>query len=158
MRIKLNKVIAGPTLCADAGESVTVDDTFGKALIVSGAAERVAAPKRETAVIDPARIEADERAEALRKAQEDAAKKAPDVIKKALDVLSLDEDDDWTSSGKPAMDRLKELTGSPTLTRAEVDAAFPEFRRPVSESNESGKINKSPAEPVRASGARSSAP
>ena len=41
------------------------------------------------------------------------------------------EDDDWTSGGKPAMDRLKTLTGSTTLTRAEVDALVPDFKRPA---------------------------
>ncbi|MDF3413282.1 hypothetical protein HKX54_02340 [Sulfitobacter sp. M57] len=131
MDIKLKTIIANAQLCADAGETVSVDNKLGEALIAAGDAERVGPAARENTSIDPRQVEVDERAAALRKSQEDAAKKTPDAIKKALDQLSTEADDDWTASGKPAMDRVKELTGAADLTRAELDDLFPEFIRPV---------------------------
>ncbi len=68
-------------------------------------------------------IKADEAA-AVAKAKEPANVKAV-----ALDKLDPKDDDDWTAAGKPAMGRIEALIGVP-ITRAEVEAMFPDFKRP----------------------------
>ncbi|MCF7725773.1 hypothetical protein GLP52_03635 [Sulfitobacter sp. M22] len=156
MQVKMLKVSASALLCADAGEIVTVDDILGKQLIAAGAAKAHLPVRRETAMIDPKSIEEAERERSRALAEAEAARKKPDVIKQALDQLDAEEDEDWTAAGKPAMDRIKELTGSATLTRAEVDAAFPDFSRPLNDA----PTAPPPAQPVPATkaGPRSSAP
>ena len=121
MQVKMLKVSASALLCADAGEIVTVDDILGKQLIVAGAAKSHT-PLRETAMIDPKSVEEAQRERSRALAEAEAARKKPDAIQQALDRLDVKEDEDWTAAGKPAMDRIKELTGSTTLTRAEVDS------------------------------------
>ena len=122
MQVKMLKVSASALLCADAGEIVTVDDILGKQLIVAGAANSHMPVRRETAMIDPKSVEEAQRERSRALAEAEAARKKPDAIQQALDRLDVKEDEDWTAAGKPAMDRIKELSGSTTLTRAEVDS------------------------------------
>lgn len=156
MQVKMLKVSASALLCADAGEIVTVDDILGKQLIVAGAAKSHMPVRRETAMIDPRSIEEAERERSRALAEAEAARKKPDAIKQALDQLDVKEDEDWTAAGKPAMDRIKELTGSTSLTRAEVDAAFPDFVRPTDDA--SLPVQAAPPAPAAKVGPRSSAP
>lgn len=137
MDVKLQTILAGPEGCADAGAVVTVSDVVGRRLIAAGSATEYRRPVRETAMIDPRVLEEDERRrseEAARaEAEAEQKRKAAEAVGAALESLDPAEDDDWTSAGKPAMDRLKDLTGSTTITRAEVDTMFPDFRRPIDE-------------------------
>ena len=162
MDVKMHTIKAGPDGCADAGTTITVSDVEGKRLVDGKFAVAATRPNRETAMFDPARQEQAERDKAKASADEASAKEASSktaqVVGKALDALDPMEDDDWTANGKPAMDRVKELTGSTTLTRAELKALYPDFSRPaVPEGGESAEIEAAGSEPVphAASGARS---
>jgi hypothetical protein len=75
---------------------------------------------------------AEEVAEAV-KAEEAAAiakAKSPESVKAALDQLDPANDEDWTAAGLPAMGRIEALIGTKEITRAEVSAMFPDFKRP----------------------------
>lgn len=48
---------------------------------------------------------------------------------KALQQLDANDDNHWTADGSPRIDVLKELIGTPTLSRAEVDIVAPGFNR-----------------------------
>lgn len=69
-------------------------------------------------------------------AEEEAAEtkaKSPESVKAAIDQLKPDDDEDWTAKGKASVARIKELTGSKSITRDEIDAMFPDFARPTEE-------------------------
>jgi hypothetical protein len=134
MKVKLHTISAGPGGCADAGEPVTLSEGEGKRLIAAGAAQPHTAPlvseaRPSTLVEEQARKREETRLQD--EADREASAKSLTSITAALNALDQSEDDDWTSGGKPAMDRLKMLTGSTTLTRAEVDALASEFKRPT---------------------------
>lgn len=61
-----------------------------------------------------------------------------DKIRAALSRLDTKKDDDWTAGGLPSMERMKELTGSTDLTRAEVAAVSPGFSREKQEGADTG--------------------
>lgn len=67
-------------------------------------------------------------------AQADADKlakaKSPESVQAALMQLDPRNDEDWTAAGKPSMARIEAIIGTKDITRAEVDAMFPDFRRP----------------------------
>lgn len=50
-------------------------------------------------------------------------------IKQALAQLDPTNDSDWTSDGKPRMERVRELVGDDSVTRVQVEAAVPGFSR-----------------------------
>ena len=128
MKVKLHTISASPSGCADAGELVTLSDDEGKRLIAAGAAQ----PHTAAQVLDVGSSTIVEEQESLKlEANREAESKSLASVTAALNTLDPAEDDDWTSGGKPAMDRLKSLTGSTTLTRADVVALVPEFKRPV---------------------------
>ncbi len=143
-RIQMNTIMAGPEGAFEPGRKLTigVDISAERAEeLVKGQYAKVIGTgpaARETAALDPDAVAEIERAKAQedaaeaakREADREAAAKAPDAIKAALEKLNPTDDEDWTGGGKPAMDKLKELTGSKTLTRADVDAVDPEFQRP----------------------------
>jgi hypothetical protein len=158
MQIKMLKVSASPALCADAGQIVTVDDEFAESLIAASAAEKHKADGREVAAVDPQRIEVNERERSLAAAE--ALKQLSANIVNSLRVLDHENDDDWTSGGEPAMNRLKILTGKSDLTRVEVSAAAPEFKRMKAEVN-APPVDAKPKQAaggVAPSAARTSAP
>lgn len=133
MHVKLSSIMAGPEGCADAGTTIPVSDTKAQALIKGGFGRKVSGPTRETAAVDAAQMAERERqnaeAEARAAAEQEKNAKSTDVVLAALARLDRDDDEDWTAAGKPAMDRVKELTGSLTLQRSDVDAIAPDFRR-----------------------------
>jgi hypothetical protein len=51
------------------------------------------------------------------------------VLLNALQKMDHEDNDQWTSNGLPLMDTVCELAGVPDLTRAELNAAAPDFRR-----------------------------
>ncbi|QPM89377.1 hypothetical protein [Pseudooceanicola algae] len=163
MDVKLQTILAGPEGCADAGTVMTVSDVVGRRLIAAGSATEYRRPVRETAMIDPRALEEEERRrseEAARsEAEAEQKRKGAEAVGAALKDLDPSEDDDWTSAGKPAMDRIKDLTGSTTLTRADVEALFPAFKRPSSEAPPPAALNAVASKPASAaSGARSNRP
>lgn len=129
MQIKMLKVSASPALCADVGEIVTVDEGLGKALIKVGAAKMSTPVGREDASFDPVEMESAELERSRKQAEEEVARKSPAAIVAALNLLDQGDDDHWTAAGKPAMDRLKDITGHAGLTRSDVDDAAPDFKR-----------------------------
>jgi len=134
MKVKLHTISAGPGGCADAGEPVTLSEDEGKRLIAAGDAQPHTAPLvREVGSSSLVEEQSRKREDARLQdeANREAESKSLTSVTAALNGLDASEDDDWTSGGKPAMDRLKTLTGSITLTRAEVDALAPEFIRPT---------------------------
>lgn len=137
MDIKMHSIMAGPDGCADAGETVQVSSEKGKLLLEGKFASKTTPrfPARETQAVDPRVIEQREREEAAQRQRDEAAREAAattsDAVSNALQQLDPTEDDDWTGGGKPAMDRVKEITGSQSITRAKLDEMFPDFRRPV---------------------------
>lgn len=157
MDITMHTIKAGPDGCADAGETIKVSPTEGQALIDGKFATKAKRrfPGGETAMIDPKAVEQKEREDSVRQQKEiedrEAEAKAPANVEIALQQLDPAEDEDWTGGGKPAMDRVKTLTGSLTLTRAELDTMFPDSRRPL-DPDSSSPI------PLAASGARSNKP
>lgn len=50
-------------------------------------------------------------------------------LKEALGKLSKDNDNHWTEKGQPRIETVRMLSGNPTLTREEIDQAFPGFSR-----------------------------
>jgi len=130
MDVMMHSIKAGPDGCADAGETIRVSQEEGERLIKQKFATKATPrfPAREIAMIDPDVAEQKEREEAARR-QKEAATKTPQSVQAALAQLDPAEDEDWTSDGKPAMDRIKALTGSATITRDELNAMFPDFRR-----------------------------
>ena len=143
MDVKMHSIMAGPDGCADAGEVVTLSATAAKRLIKGNFAAEVAAPVRETTMVDPRqqeKLDADRAAErAKQEAEREAESKTAESVGLALDALDPTEDDDWTASGKPAMDRVKDLTGSASITRAELDALYPDFTRAGPAEGDAGK-------------------
>lgn len=83
---------------------------------------------------------AEEIAEAV-KADEAAAlakAKSPESVKAALDQLDAANDEHWTAGGLPAMGAIEALIGTKEITRAEVTAMFPDFKRPTPDAGGSG--------------------
>jgi len=150
MDIKMHSIMAGPDGCADAGETIRVSHEQGKRLLAGKFGSKVTPrfPARETQTVDPRVIEQREREEAAQRQRDEAAREAaattPDMVSGALQQLDPSDDDDWTSGSKPAMDRVKEITGSQSITRARLDEMFPDFRRPV-ESNGDTATAETPA-------------
>ncbi|MCW1932618.1 hypothetical protein [Pararhodobacter zhoushanensis] len=130
MDVKMHSIMAGPDGCADAGQVVSLSPAAAESLIKGGFASMAKLPARETAMIDPRDIQQREREAAAQQAKDELARKSADAVRAALDRLDPGDDEDWTAGGKPAMHRVKELTGSATLTRAELDGLFPDFVRP----------------------------
>jgi len=166
MDVKMHTIKAGPDGCADAGATISLPDAEAKRLIEGKFAVKATRPARETAMIDPVRQEQTERDQAKARAETEAAKeaerKSAQSIGQALESLDPTDDEDWTAAGKPAMDRVKELTGSTTLTRAELEALYPDFARPVTVSAtgapaEAATATSEPA-PAGSSAARSNRP
>lgn len=160
MDVKMHTIMAGPNGCADAGVTISVPDAEAKRLIDGKfAVEAVTRPISETAVIDPAVQERNERDAAKAEAVKEAENKSTESIKRALDALNVDDDEDWTAGGKPAMGRVKELTGSTSLIRAEIEAHYPDFTRATASNatvvDETKSAGGEPAERTP-SGARSS--
>jgi len=52
------------------------------------------------------------------------------TLEEALNALNPQDPEDWTAAGKPSMWTLHRLMGSHDMTRADVDAAFPDFLHP----------------------------
>lgn len=133
MDVKMHTIKAGPSGCADAGTIVTLPDVEAQKLIDGKFAVKASAPLRETAMISPAMQAQLDRDRAKAIADERAANeercKSPDNILSALKELDMDDDEDWTAAGKPSVDRVKQITGSTTLSRAEIDDLFPDFSR-----------------------------
>lgn len=138
--VTLHTIAAGPNLLADAGSTISVDDKFAKLLTdgkfgTEASAAQVAGNRRraktESAVFDPAAEHAARMAseETGRAAAEETAKSV-DSIKAALAKLDPANDDHWTAGGLPAVGEVKHLTGSTTLTRADIEAADAAFARP----------------------------
>ncbi len=160
MRITLLTTMAGPTLTAQAGETIEVADEMGEALKAGGYAKDpkpVAAGQSDAAFMAAitgkpvnllkqdgptvaefvkagyaSKSTAEEIADAIKSDEMAAAAKAksPESVKAALDQLDPANDEDWTAAGLPAMGRIEALTGTKEITRAEVTAMFPDFRRP----------------------------
>lgn len=166
MDIKMHSIKAGPDGCADAGATIRVSQEEGDRLIAQKFASKATRfPVREKAAIDPQATEQKEREEAAERQrlseQKEAVAKSSDSVSAAMGQLDAVEDDDWTAGGKPSMDRLKGLTGSQTLTRAEVDFMFPEFRRPKEPGEtgaQTGTQTGTQTGAVSESGARSNKP
>jgi hypothetical protein len=149
-RVTLLTILAGPNGVADAGTTIEVDSAFAEQLRKAGSAVSpaaiVAATRPATAPVaaaggpaaEPVETPAEKEAresrerEAAAKAEADreAGAKSPDNIKAALDKLDPKDEEHWIGNGKPQLAAVKELAGSKTLTRAELDAMFPEFLRP----------------------------
>jgi len=166
MDVTMHTIKAGPDGCADAGATISLSDAEAKRLIKGKFAVEATRPVRETAMIDPAGQERAEREQAKARAEAEAAKeavrKSAASVGQALESIDPTDDEDWTAAGKPAMDRVKELTGSTTLTRAELEALYPDFARPVAVSAtgapaEAAKATSEPA-PAGSSAARSNRP
>lgn len=157
MKVKLHTISASPSGCADSGEPVTLSDDEGKRLIATGTAQ-IHTTAQVSDVASAALVEEQARkldeARLREKEIREAEGKSLASVTAALNSLDPADDDDWTSGGKPAMDRLKTLTGSTTLTRAEVVALVPEFKRPVA--TEAAKPAAQPA--AASSGPRSNKP
>lgn len=51
-------------------------------------------------------------------------------ISEALNRLDPEDDEDWTADDRPSVAALAELLERPDLSREEIDAAAPQFRRP----------------------------
>lgn len=144
MKVLMKTIYAGTAGTSDAGKpSPDISKEEAQSLVDAGHAEFIAASStaketaagssgaetaadREAAKKEAARIEA-EQAAALEEAEKKC--KSPEEVQAALDMLDTDNDDDWTAGGKPAMDRIKDLTGSTTIVRGDVDEMFPEFSR-----------------------------
>ncbi|WP_300009699.1 hypothetical protein [uncultured Roseobacter sp.] len=159
MQVKLHSIMAGPDGCADAGQTVPVPDRLGKALVKGGFAQKVKGARRETAAIDPALAERQERnrAQEQEQAREEAAK-SPEAVLEALARLDHSDDEDWTAGGKPAMDRVKALTGSTSITRAEVDEIAPDVLRETDLDNGTAKGPPSTTAPQGGGAVKSSKP
>jgi len=133
----MHSIKAGPDGCADAGETIHVSPEEANLLLEGKFASKAKPrfPAREIQTVDPRLIEEREREEAAQRQrdaeQHEAAATTHEAVLSALQQLDPAEDDDWTASGKPAMDRVKEITGSLTIVRTKLDEMFPDFRRPV---------------------------
>lgn len=170
MRITLLTTMAGPTLTAQAGDTVEVTDEMAEELKAGGYAKDpkpVAAGRSDAAFMAAitgkpvdllkkdgptvaefvkagylaknyppsgyaSKSTAEEIADAIKADEAAATAKArsPESVKAALDKLDPANDEDWTAAGLPAMGRIEALTGTKEITRAEVTAMFPEFKRP----------------------------
>lgn len=139
-KVKLNSIYAGPEGAANPGESLECSAALATQLKDGGFAAKAGkgASKRETATLDngggsgddPAALAA--AAEKKRLADEAEAKaKEPEAVKAALELLDGDNDAHWNKKGgKPSVEAVREMTGSATLTRKEIDAIAPDFVRP----------------------------
>lgn len=143
--IKLISILAGPALTANPGDILRIPDHVSaeaaEALVAGRYAVPVAAKSAGTVALSPeAAVTAAEilRRQAAEQAVTEAAAKSADSVATALSLLDPANDDDWTAGGKPTMERVKELTGSATLTRAELDEMFPDFRRPDQKEDQAG--------------------
>lgn len=67
----------------------------------------------------------------------DAVAEVNEKLKRAVLGLSQDEPTHWTAEGKPAIAAVSKLYGSTGITRADVEAAAPGFRRTESATKES---------------------
>ena len=133
MKVRMTTIYAGPRGTANAGElSPDLPADEADALLAAGhalpAREELGADAKAT---DAADAEAKRAAAEKEAAEKEAAAKEPDHVRAALDRLDPADDEHWTGAGKPAMDIVKELTGSATLTRAELDAIAADFKRPA---------------------------
>lgn len=75
----------------------------------------------------PASTDSDEEVEVVLLADMDGAVRDTKIVD-ALGRLDKDNDDHWTTGGKPAMEALREMLDA-SVTRAHVDAACPGFAR-----------------------------
>ncbi len=73
----------------------------------------------------------------------------PSSIRDALDKLDATNDGHWTADGKPAMKAVEELLGDTSVTRADVDKAAPDLRRPSEQHQEPAPANTSNAKLAR---------
>lgn len=138
--VKLNKIYAGPEGAANPGEPFKCSDKLAAELKKGGhiAAAGDGASKRETAKVNNPGGSGDDAAELARIAEEkrvadeaEAKAKEPEAVKAALELLDGDNDAHWNKrDGKPSVDAMREMTGSATLTRKEIDAIAPDFVRP----------------------------
>ncbi len=126
--VTMKAVKAGPSGTAGIGDVIAVDPDEYKALLDGGFAVD-GDERRKKPVSEPARQSnlADQEATA---AEKEKAAKQPANVKAALGLLVPADDDHWTAGKKPAMDVIKGLLGSTTLTRKELDLMFPDFMRP----------------------------
>lgn len=64
-------------------------------------------------------------------------------IREAVALLEPANNDHWTQGGKPGVEIVRELTGDPSVTRADIDAACPDAKRdaPQAASTENGEGN-----------------
>lgn len=129
-KLKFHSIAAGPDFQAQPGEVVIIDNSkMAKALKEGHYAE----PFKGTSRISPAEPPApatDTSIPALTAAEIDALK-TPDKITAALAGLDPNDDEIWTANGKPAMAAIEAILGTKAVSRAEVDAAAPDFRRPL---------------------------
>lgn len=150
MKLIMITTMAGPELTADAGTPVDVSEKFGKALKAGGFARDPLANELRGSTSDaafaaailgkPVPVETDaERTARLSAENTETARleseriktaKLPENVKAALDQLNPADDEDWTAGGKPSMHRVETLIGTKDITRAELDAMFPDFKRP----------------------------
>lgn len=131
--------MASPAGCADADTEVIVDSERGKALVDGSFAEASTAPekpkvkpKAESAPIVVEITEAD--------------------LKAALDQLDATNADHWNGNGKPDLATLRDLTGSTSLSRTDVDGLAPDFRHPMWEEaviNSMGLITQDDADGIK---------
>lgn len=162
-KVKLNKIYAGPEGAANPGEDFSCSKELVDELKAGGhvAAAGTGASKRETAKVkspggsgdDPAEVA--RLAEKKRRADEAEVKaKTPEAVKAALELLDVDNDAHWNEKGgKPSIEAVREMTGSTTLTRKELDAIAPDFVRP-----EKASVGSDSGENGDGEGRRSSAP
>ena len=136
----MQSIMAGPEGNADIGQEIEVDSKTAKKLLAGKFATKISGGRsHETAAINPAEIVERERQAAREKAvaeqaeaeQAEQTAKSPDAVKAALDLLDPANDDDGTGGGKPAIDQMRQLTGSTSLSRAEIEEMFPDFKRPA---------------------------
>lgn len=166
MRVTLNRIKAGPDGTADAGQTIEVDEKLGKFLTSRKIASLPSGTQTAAIDIDQIRNEEHERAkEALERAQAEKAAqekadrdkaneagRQPQAIIDAAAKLDPANDEHWIGSGLPAVSAMQQLTGSQTLSRADISAAG-DFRRPPKDTKPAAK-----AETKSETGARSNAP
>lgn len=151
MKLIMITTMAGPELTADAGTPVDVNDKLGKALKAGGFARDPLANELRGSTSDAAfaaailgkpvpvetdaertaRLSAENTETARLEAERIKTAKLPENVKAALDQLNPADDEDWTAGGKPSMHRVETLIGTKDITRAELDAMFPDFKRPA---------------------------
>lgn len=54
---------------------------------------------------------------------------AGERLRRAVLALDHDSDDDWTTSGRPALSAVERIAGFGGITRAKVEAVAPGFKR-----------------------------